>query len=92
MSDTPLTDRLKIPSEALLLLGHKGVPEKIVQAILTLGNHSRDLERVARQNTEALTALYDFAKRRIAIGFVPPQAKLADDALTAWRAFEEKYK
>ena len=42
---TPRTDKLKIPSEALLLIGQKGVPEKIVQAILALGDHARQLER-----------------------------------------------
>lgn len=45
MSDTPRTDTLKIPSEALLLLGQKGIPERIVQAILALGDHARQLER-----------------------------------------------
>lgn len=44
MSATPRTDALKIPSEALLLLGQKGIPEQIVKAILTLGDHARQLE------------------------------------------------
>jgi hypothetical protein len=42
---TPRTDKLKIPSETFLLLGQKGVPEQIVKAILTLGDHARQLER-----------------------------------------------
>ena len=42
---TPRTDKLKIPSEALLLIGQKGVPEQIVKAILMLGDHARTLER-----------------------------------------------
>lgn len=45
MSKIPRTDTLKIPSEALLLLGQKGVPEQIVTAILVLGDHARQLER-----------------------------------------------
>jgi hypothetical protein len=43
--ETPRTDALKIPSEALFLLGNKGVPQKIVEAILTLGDFARQLER-----------------------------------------------
>lgn len=60
MSDTPRTDALKLPSEILLLLRQRGVPEKVVEAILALGNHARDLERelgsarvVARPKCEA---------------------------------------
>ena len=45
MSDTPRTDALKIPSEAMLLVGQKGIPEQIVKAMLTLGDHARQLER-----------------------------------------------
>ena len=44
-SETPETDALVIPSEALLLVGQKGVPERIVEAILKLGEHARSLER-----------------------------------------------
>ena len=51
---TPMTDKLKIPSEALLLLGQKGVPEQIVKAILTLGDHARQLERELTAKSEAL--------------------------------------
>lgn len=58
-SDTPRTDALKIPSEALLLLGNKGVPAQIVKAILTLGDHARSLERelseVTRERSQLLT-------------------------------------
>lgn len=46
---TPRTDALKIPSEAMLLLGQKGVPEQIVKAILTLGDHAREMERTAKR-------------------------------------------
>ena len=52
MSDTPRTDALKIPSEAMLLIGQEGVPKKIVEGILILGAHARTLERelsVARE-------------------------------------------
>lgn len=56
-SGTPRTDTLKIPSEAMLLLGQKGVPEKIVQAILALGDHARNLEREGNDLRAALEAI-----------------------------------
>lgn len=54
MSDTPRTDALQIPSEVLLLLGEKGVPEQIVKAILAIGAHASQMEREADDLREAL--------------------------------------
>ena len=78
--DTPLVDEVE----------YHTIPRVTNQGCVS-ADFARDLERVARQNTEALAALYDFAKRRISTGFVPPQAKLADEALTAFRELEKHY-
>ena len=91
-SDTPLTDakwyqcREELPFTLAASSPMAGLGE-IVPA-----DFARDLERVARQNHEALVALYDFARRRLPTGHIPPQAALADAADAAFQAFEEKYK
>ena len=47
MNDTPTprTDAFEIPSEVVLFIGQKGVPEKVVQAILGFRDFARQLER-----------------------------------------------
>jgi len=67
---TPMTDKLKIPSEALLLLHKKGVPEKIVEGMLILGEHARTLERAlaaAKAEVERLDQLRKNASAAVVI-------------------------
>lgn len=98
-SDTPRTDALKIPSEALLLLGNKGVPAQIVKAILTLGDHARSLERelseVARERNKltvklrpanAIVAVIDEWVRR---NLIDARSALADARLDYGDPFSE---
>ena len=80
-SDTPLVDayKAKIPSG----IDNLNVAVHIANKHLVL---ARDLERVARQMDEALA---DATYKLYGHG---PAAPKEQNALDAWRAFEEKYK
>jgi hypothetical protein len=91
---TPRTDALKIPSEALLLLGQKGVPEQITKAILTLGDHSRQLERelsAMRAENERIISthkgLMQFQEQRTEV--TDRELAAADDTITILREAKE---